>query len=164
LFDPDALASVTWLNATTGQKALYGLPMGRTSNHIHIWKSLLEGAGYTLSRIPREWEAFWSFWCDEVQPAVRRTTGRDEIWGIGLPMSGQAFDTWFQFHQFLSAYEADYVSPDGRLVIDDPEIRRRLIKAMDSYTAVYRKGCTPPDSLNWATPATTRSFTLRRSS
>ena len=30
-------------------------------------------------------------------------------------------------------------------VIDDPEVRRRLIKAIDSYTAVYRKGCTPPD-------------------
>ena len=34
---------------------------------------------------------------------------------------------------------------DGRLVIDDPEVRRRLIKAIDSYTAMYRKGCTPPD-------------------
>ena len=61
---------------------------------------------------------------------MRRATGRDDIWGIGLPMSGQAADTWFQFQQFLSAYEADYVTPDGHLVIDDPEIRRRLIKAM----------------------------------
>jgi multiple sugar transport system substrate-binding protein len=103
LFDPDALASVTWRNARTGQKALYGLPMGRTTNHLHVWRSLLETADYKLADIPREWEAFWSFWCDEVQPAVRRATGRDDIWGIGLPMSGQAFDTWFQFHQFMVA-------------------------------------------------------------
>ena len=38
---------------------------------------------------------------------------------------------------------------DGRLVIDDPEVRRKLIKAVDRYTQIYRKGCTPPDSLTW---------------
>ena len=43
--------------------------------------------------IPKEWEAFWSFWCDRVQPAVRQAIGRDDIWGIGLPMSVEAVDT-----------------------------------------------------------------------
>jgi multiple sugar transport system substrate-binding protein len=164
LFDPNALASVTWWNARTGQKALYGLPMGRTSNHLHVWKTLLEGAGYSLADIPRQWEAFWSFWCDEVQLAVRRARSNNDIWGIGLPMSGQAFDTWFQFNQFLTAYDADYVSPDGHLVIDDPEIRRRLINAMDSYTTVYRKGCTPPDSLTWGNPGNNEQFLAQGSS
>ena len=140
-----------WLRWPTNSPP-YGLPMGCTTNHLHVWKSLLETAGFKLADIPREWDAFWAFWCDEVQSAVRLATGRDDIWGIGLPMSGQAFDTSFQLHQFLSAYEADYVSPDGHLVIDNPEIRRRLIKAIDSYTAVYRKGCTPPSSLTWGNP------------
>ncbi len=81
------------LNAKTGQRALYALPMGRTTNHVHVWKSLLEQAGFTLDDIPKEWEAFWSFWCDQVQPAVRRATGRDDIWGVGLPMSGQVGET-----------------------------------------------------------------------
>ena len=79
----------TLLNAKTGQRALYGLPIGATTNHVHVWKSLLEQAGFTLADIPKEWEAFWSFWCDQVQPAVRRATGRDDIWGVGLPMSGE---------------------------------------------------------------------------
>ena len=35
------------------------------------------------------------------------------------------------------------------LVIDDPAVRRRLIEAIDAYTAVYRKGCTPPSSITW---------------
>jgi multiple sugar transport system substrate-binding protein len=43
------------------------------------------------------------------------------------------------------------VTRDGRLVIDDPEIRRRLIAAIDSYTSFYREGCTPPDAVNWST-------------
>ena len=62
----------TLLDATTGRRALYGLPMGRATNHVHVWKSLLEQAGFTLADIPKEWEAFWSFWCDQVQPAVRK--------------------------------------------------------------------------------------------
>ena len=109
----------------------------------------LERAGFTLEDIPREWEAFWAFWCDRVQPAVRRAAGRDDIWGVGLNMSGQAGDPQYQFFQFLAAYEADYVTRDGRLVIDDPEIRRKLINAIDAYTAIYRKGCTPPGSITW---------------
>jgi multiple sugar transport system substrate-binding protein len=87
LFDPDALAWYVIRNEKTGEKALYALPIGRTTNHVHVWKSLLNQAGFTLEDIPKEWEAFWSFWCDEVQPPVRKATGRDDIWGAGLPMS-----------------------------------------------------------------------------
>ena len=93
--------------------------------------------------------AFWSFWCDQVQPAVRKALGRDDIWGVGLPMSVDSVDTGNGFWQFVDAYEADYVTRDGRLVIDEPEVRRRLIKALDGYTAIYRKGCTPPDPVTW---------------
>ncbi len=149
LFDQDALDRGFWLDAKTGQKALYGLPIGRSTNHLHVWKSLLEDAGFSLADIPGEWEPFWSFWCDRVQPAVREALGREDIWGIGLPMSAEADDTRIQFFQFVAAYEADYVTPDGMLVIDDPEIRRRLIEAINSYTGIYRRGCTPPDSVTW---------------
>jgi multiple sugar transport system substrate-binding protein len=64
-------------------------------------------------------------------------------------MSVASVDTANGFWQFVSAYEADYVTRDGRLVIDDPEVRRKLITVIDSYTAIYRKGCTPPDSVTW---------------
>jgi multiple sugar transport system substrate-binding protein len=149
MFEPDALERGMWRNAKTGQKALYGLPIGRSTDHLHVWKSLLERAGFTLGDIPREWEAFWSFWCDNVQPAVRKATGRDDIWGIALPMSADAPDTWIGFFQFVGAYEADYVTRDGELVIDNSEIRQSLVQAVHSYTAIYRKGCTPPDSVSW---------------
>jgi multiple sugar transport system substrate-binding protein len=149
LFDPDALERVTLLNAMSGRPGLYLLPVGFATHHVHAWRSLLEQAGFTLADIPKEWEAFWSFWCDQVQPAVRNALGRDEVWGIGLSMSATSVDTSNGIWQFIHAYEADYVTRDGRLVIDDPEVRRRLIKAIDSYTQIYRKGCTPPDSVTW---------------
>jgi multiple sugar transport system substrate-binding protein len=158
LFDPDAIEVSTLLDGKTGRRALYALPMGRVSNHVHVWNSLLERSGFTLADVPGQWEAFWSFWCDRVQPAVRKALGRDDIWGIGRPMSVEAGDTTFQFFQFIYAYDADYVTRDGKLVIDDPEIRRRLIKAIDSYTAVYREGCTPPDSVNWDDRGNNRAF------
>jgi multiple sugar transport system substrate-binding protein len=163
IFDPDALDRTTLVNAETGQKALYALPMGRTNNHVHVWRSLLDQAGFTLADIPRDWSAFWSFWCDDVQPAARSATGREDIWGIGLPMS-KVYDTEFEFFQFLAANQADYVTRDGRLIIDDPEIRQKLVGVMDSYTAVYKKGCTPPDSVVWGnTGTTTRSLPRRLS-
>jgi multiple sugar transport system substrate-binding protein len=102
-----------------------------------------------LADVPKEWNAFWSFWCDQVQPAVHRATGRDDIWGVGLSMSGEPAETQVEFFQFLAAYDAGYVSRNGGLVIDDPEVRRRLIEAIDAYTAVDRKGCTPPGSTTW---------------
>jgi multiple sugar transport system substrate-binding protein len=158
LFDPDALAWWTLLNASTGTEALYALPMGQYRQHAHVWKSLLEQAGFTLDDIPGEWEAFWSFWCDQVQPAVREALGRDDVWGVGLSMSPGDSDTTNQFDQFTAAYDADYVTRDGRLVIDDPEVRRRYIKAIESYTASYRKGCTPPDSITWEPSDNNKAF------
>ena len=92
--------------------------------------------------------AFWSFWCDQVQLAVRRATGRDDIWSVGLPMS-IALDTQNGFFPFLAAYEAHYVTRDGRLVIDEPQIRDRLVAALNDYTELHRKGCVPPDAVDW---------------
>jgi multiple sugar transport system substrate-binding protein len=158
LFDPDALAWWTLLNQKTGQRALYALPWGRSTNHVHVWKSLLEQAGFTLDDIPKEWDAFWSFWCDEVQPTVRQATGRNDVWGIGLNMSGEASDTQVEFFQFMHAYEADYVTRDGQLIIDDPEVRQRLVKAIDAYTAVHRKSCTPPGSVSWTNIDNNKAF------
>ena len=130
--NPDALAWWTVPNKRTGQRALYALPMGRNTMHLHVWRSLLEQAGFTLEDIPREWAPFWSFWCDEVQPAVRRATGRDAVWGVGLSMSSDAADTGTVFEQFRLAYEADYVTRDGRLVIDDPEVSDFSFRHFDS--------------------------------
>jgi multiple sugar transport system substrate-binding protein len=132
--------------------------MGRTTNHVHAWRSLLEQAGFTHDDIPKEWEAFWSFWCDEVQPAVRTALGREDIWGIGLSLSPKETDASTQFFQFVAAHEADYVTRAGKLVIDQPEIRQRLIEAIDDYTAIYRKGCTPPDAITWGNIDNNRLF------
>jgi multiple sugar transport system substrate-binding protein len=161
MFDADALDSVALVNGRSGQRAAYGLPVGRSSNHIHVWKSLLEQAGFTLADIPKDWDGFWSFWCDQAQPAVRQATGRDDIWGVGLAMGAES-DAWYEFNQFVAAYQADWVTPDGRLVIDDPKIRQTLVKVVDYYTAIYRKGCAPPDTVEWVSWGNNEAFLAQR--
>jgi multiple sugar transport system substrate-binding protein len=162
-FDRDALDEAILLDATTGRRGLFALPMGRITNHVHAWRSLLEGAGFTLADIPQGWEPFWSFWCDKVQPAVRKATGRDDIYGVGLPMSARAGgDTEVNISQFIAAYGANYVTRDGKLVIDEPQVRARLVQALDGYTALYRKGCVPPDATGWDNASNNEAFLDQR--
>jgi multiple sugar transport system substrate-binding protein len=158
LFDADAIEVSTLLDGKTGRRGLYALPMGRSSNHLHVWNTLLERAGFTLADIPTEWEAFWSFWCDRVQPAVRKAMGRDDIWGVGLSMSAAASDTSDQFVQFQLAYGTTWLGLDRRLQVDDPAVRKGIVKALDAYTAIWRKGCTPPESVNWTNISNNKAF------
>jgi multiple sugar transport system substrate-binding protein len=159
LFDADAIEVSTLLDGKSGRRGLYALPMGRFSNHIHVWNSLLERAGFTLADVPKEWEEFWSFWCDQVQPAVRKALGRDDVWGIGLSMSAAATaDTDEQLLQFELAYGTPWLDRDRRLQLDDPAVRKGIIKAMNAYTTIWRKGCTPPDSVNWTSLGNNKAF------
>jgi multiple sugar transport system substrate-binding protein len=159
LFDADSVEVSTLLNGKTGRRVLYALPMGRISNHLHVWNSLLERAGFTLADIPQQWEAFWSFWCDRVQPALREAIGREDIWAVGLPMSDAAtIDTDFELTQFQLAYQAPWLSRDRRAQFDDPAVRARMAQAMGAYTEVWRKGCTPPDAVNWTNIDNNKAF------
>jgi multiple sugar transport system substrate-binding protein len=162
LFDADSLDRWTMTNARTGGRALYGLPTGRIGNYAHVWKSLLEQAGFTLADIPKEWEGFWSFWCDQVQPAVRKVLGRDDVWGVGRVMSAEAADTEDQLFQLIQAYEANYITREGQLLTGNPEVRRRLGDTIRSYTETWRKGCTPPDAVDWDDAGNNKAFLAQR--
>jgi multiple sugar transport system substrate-binding protein len=116
--------------------------------HIHYWKDMLASAGFQESDIPKDWEGYWSFWCDKVQPAYRQKTGT-RVFGTGFPMGVDAADTFYSFLTFADAYNVKMVNDSGKLLVDDPAVRQGLIKAMTDYTSVYAKGCTPPSSTNW---------------
>ena len=47
---------------------------------------------------------------------------------------------------------------DGKLTVDDPQVRENLIKAMKDYTDTYIKGCTPPSSTTWKDPDNNVAF------
>ena len=79
LFDPDALGYATLLDATTGRRALYALPMGFATNHVHVWRSLLEQAGFTLADIPKRGRLSGRSGATGSSRRCARLAGRDDI-------------------------------------------------------------------------------------
>jgi multiple sugar transport system substrate-binding protein len=162
LFDKDLLDLAMFTIGGSGRSGIYALPTGRATVLLHVWLSLLERAGFRREDIPTEWGPFWAFWCDNVQPAVRKALGREDIWGIGAPMSAKSNDTRWALLQFIHAYTADWPAPTGPSLLRDPAARAALIKGLASYTAIYKQGCTPPDSVDWTDTGNNQAFLAQR--
>lgn len=154
---PVAIEGVTLLNGKTGKRAIYAIPIEQQAEHIHYWLDMLKEAGIDEKDIPRRWEEFWGFWCDKVQPAVRRKTGQ-RVYGVGLPLGTASTDSYYTFYHFLLAYGADWIDKEGKLHVDDPKVKAALVKALDSYVGIYKKGCTPPGSMNWSDADNNNNF------
>ena len=156
-FAPNVLETTYLYNDQTKKRAYYGFPMKQQSMHVQIWSDLLEQAGYKPSDIPTKWEDYWSFWCDKVQPAIRKATGQ-RVYGIGQPMGVESTDSFQSFYTFMDAYNVKLVDDDGKLLVDDPKVRDGLIHALKDYTDTYIKGCTPPSSTTWKDPDNNVAF------
>src|SRR5271169_3733498 len=61
LFNPTALSSVYAYNNVTKKRGYYMIPHRVAVNPFHMWKSLIEKAGYKTSDIPKTWDAFFDF-------------------------------------------------------------------------------------------------------
>ena len=157
-FEPSALATTFLLdNADGGKRAYYAFPIKQQTMHIQYWKDMLAEAGFKESDIPKDWKGYWSFWCDKVQPAYRKATGK-RAYGTGFPMGVDSSDSFYSFLTFADAYNVKMVSDSGKLQVDDPAVRQGLINAMTDYTSVYAKGCTPPSSTSWKDPDNNVAF------
>ncbi len=154
---PVALDGVNLFNGKTNRRSYYAIPIEQQAEHVHYWLDMLQDAGIDEKTIPRKWEEFWSFWCDKVQPAVRRKTGK-RVYGVGLPLGTSSTDTYYTFYHFMLAYGADWLDKDGKLHVDDAEVKARMVQALDSYMNIYRKGCTPPGSMNWTDAGNNENF------
>jgi multiple sugar transport system substrate-binding protein len=125
--------------------------------HVQIWGDMLEKAGFKVGDIPTTWNDYWSFWCDKVQPAIRKAT-KERIYGVGQPMGVESTDSFQSFYTFMDAYHVKLVDDDGKLLVDDPKVRDGLIHALKDYTDTYIKGCTPPSSTTWKDPDNNVAF------
>ena len=103
------------LNARTGQRALYGAADGphrpTTSTSGRACSSRRVSRSTTSPRSGRRSGRSGATRCSR---RCARRLGRDDIWGVGLPMSARRPTPTIQFDQFVAAYEADYVTRDGR--------------------------------------------------
>jgi multiple sugar transport system substrate-binding protein len=156
-FEPQALSTTFLYNNTGAKRAYYAFPIKQQTMHIQYWKDMLGEAGFKESDIPKDWKGYWSFWCEKVQTGYRTKTG-SRTFGTGFPMGVDSSDSFFSFLTFMDAHNVKLVNDSGKLLVDDPSVRAGLINAVNDYTSVYGKGCTPPSSTTWKDPDNNVAF------
>lgn len=147
-FSTTALLSAHCYNGAAKGRGYYGVPFTGAVLPVHIWKSLVEKAGYKIADIPKTWDAFWDFF-KEVQQKLRAQHVR-KVFGQGLQVTTNGVDPNNTFHYFLIAYGGqDIVTPDGQLHLDDPKVHAAVIKTLTYPTTSYKQGFVPPSAINW---------------
>jgi multiple sugar transport system substrate-binding protein len=125
--------------------------------HIEYWIDMLNEAGFQESQIPTTWHEYWDFWCDKVQPGLRKASGK-RLYGTGFPMGVDSSDSFYSFLTFMDAYNVKLVDDNGKLLVNDPKVKKGLVGALTDYTRPYVKGCTPPSSTSWKDPDNNVAF------
>src|SRR6202165_144492 len=122
------------------------VPVGASMNHI--WRPLVEKAGYQMSDIPKTWDAFYDFF-KEVQKKLR-AQGMRHVYGLGFQLASIGGDSNARANDFLIAYGGqDIVTKDGKLHLDDPKVRKAAIEMLTYPTTAYKEGYVPPGAINW---------------
>jgi multiple sugar transport system substrate-binding protein len=156
-FAGNTIETTFLLNNKENKRAYYAFPIKQQTMHVQYWADMLTDAGFKESDIPTNWKDYWDFWCSKVQTAHRQKTGQRSF-GIGQPMGVDSSDSFFSFLTFMDAYNVKLVNDSGKLLVDDPDVRKGLIAAVTDYTAVYGRGCTPPSSTSWKDPDNNVAF------
>jgi multiple sugar transport system substrate-binding protein len=143
-----ALINMNCYNSVTKKRSFYGVPYTQGALPNHIWRPLVEKAGYKMADIPKTWDAFYDFF-KEVQKKLRDQRVRN-VYGLGLNVTTNGNDPNQVFNYFLTAYGGqDLVTKDGKLHADDPKVKEAVIKALTYPTTAYKEGFVPPGAINW---------------
>src|SRR5438552_2095959 len=143
-----ALLNTYCYNNVEKKRSYYGVQFSNDVLPNHIWRPLIEKAGYTLEDIPKTWDAFYDFF-KEVQKKLR-AQGVRNVYGLGLNTTTNGGDPNAVFNYFLIAYGGQgIVTRDGKLHLDDPKVREATIKALTYPATAYKEGFVPPGAINW---------------
>jgi multiple sugar transport system substrate-binding protein len=156
-FLPNTIETTYMLNDKTKKRAYYAFPVKRQTMHIQYWKDMLADAGFKESDIPKDWKGYFNFWCSKAQEGYRKKTGK-RVYSVGSPMGVDSSDSFYSFLTYMDAYNVKLVDDDGKLRVDNKEVRQGLINAVRDYTETVGKGCTPPSAINWKDPDNNVSF------
>jgi len=147
-FAETALLNTYCYNSVTKRRSFYGVPDIAAVLPNHVWRSLVEKAGYKIEDIPKTWDAYYDFFKD-VQKGLR-SKGARNVYGLGLQVTTNGNDPNFLFNYLLIAYGGqDIITRDGKLHLDDPQVKEAAIKALSYPATAYKEGFVPPSALNW---------------
>jgi multiple sugar transport system substrate-binding protein len=147
-YSETALQTAYCYNRVEKRRSYYGAPYTLAARPNHIWRPLVEKAGFSMEDLPRTWDAFYDFFKD-VQKKLR-AQGSRHVYGLGFQLNTTGNDSNLLFDYFLIAYGGQgIVSKDGKLHLDDPAVREAAIKALTYPTTAYKDGFVPPGAINW---------------
>jgi multiple sugar transport system substrate-binding protein len=147
-FTETALLTVRCYNNVEKKRSFYGVPYTVGASMNHIWRPLVEKAGYQMSDIPKTWDPYYDFFKD-VQKKLR-AQGMRNVYGLGFQMNTAGNDSNARANDFLIAYGGeDIVTKDGKLHLDDPKVRKAAIEMLTYPTTAYKEGYVPPGAINW---------------
>src|SRR5437764_13290803 len=148
LYTETALLNTFCYNSKAKKRAYYGVPLTQDVLPNHIWRPLVEKAGFNMEDVPKTWDAFYDFF-KEVQKKLK-AQGMRNVYGLGLNVTTNGVDPNNVFNYFLIAYGGgDIVTKDGKLHLDDPKVKEAAIKALTYPTTAYKDGFVPPGAINW---------------
>ncbi len=143
-----ALLTAHCYNNVEKKRSYYGVPYTVGASMNHIWRPLVEKAGYSMEDLPKTWDAYYDFFKD-VQKKLR-AQGVRNVYGLGFQLNTTGNDFNARFNDFIIAYGGqDIVTPDGKLHLDDPTVRKAAIEALIYPTTAYKEGFVPPGAINW---------------
>ena len=143
-----ALLTVNCYNNVEKKRSFYGVPYTVASQTNHIWRPLVEKAGYTMEDLPRRWDAFYDFFKEAQKKLCAQ--GMRHIYAFGFQLNTTGNDSNSLFNSFLIANGGqDIVTPDGKLHLDDPQVREAALRALTYPTTAYKEGFVPPGAINW---------------
>jgi multiple sugar transport system substrate-binding protein len=147
-FAPIAIESCFLYNGVAKKRNYSVVPLRITGWPFHIWRPLVEKAGYKISDLPNTWDAFLDFFMP-VQDKLR-AQGMRNIYAYGYQLTANGVDPIATYNAFLIAYGGkDMVTPNGKLNTDDPQVRTAAAKAIEKLTTPFKKGYVPPGVVNW---------------
>jgi len=148
LFTPTALNTVYAYNNEAKKRGYYMIPHRVGVIPFHVWKSLLDKAGYKPADIPKTWDAFIDFF-QQIPPKLR-AQGMRNIYAYSFMISSVGFDVIGHFDHFMVAYGGkDLFTSDGKVHTDEPQIKEAVVKAITRLTTAYKQGFIPPSAINW---------------
>src|SRR6201993_2772788 len=143
-----ALLTVRCYNNVEKKRSYYGVPYTVGASMNHIWRPLVEKAGYQMEDMPKTWDAFYDFFKD-VQKKLR-AKGMRNVYGLGFQMNTAGNDSNARANDFLIAYGGqDIVTKDGKLHLDDPKVREAAMEMLTYPTRAYKEGFVPSGAINW---------------
>jgi multiple sugar transport system substrate-binding protein len=143
-----ALLTVHCYNNVEKRRSFYGVPYTVDVFTNHVWRPLVEKAGYKIEDIPKTWDAYYDFF-KHVQKKLR-DQGMRHVYGLGFQVTTNGGDPNSLFNYFLIAYGGrDIVTPDGKLHLEDPGVREAVMRALTYPTTAYKEGFVPPGAINW---------------